>query len=399
VRVLVTDAGAAAAVAVVRSLGRRGVTCVAGWHAASFPLAATSRFCAGVERLPDPMSQPDRYAAELVERVRRGDFDAVIPVSDAALAAAGPVRERIAEHAFYCAAPEVAMRAAEDKWGILQAANGIGLTTPPARLVEDREAARAALVELPPPWVIRARRSLVRDGSRFRQPAALVAFQTELAASALAERIDRGEPVVVSSYREGTGRGVYVFMADATPAAWFGHLRLRETDPRGSPACAAVPLIPSEAEVARCAALLSRLGVTGAAMVEFRRGRTDDSDALVEINPRLWGSISLAVHAGMDFPWWQLRYFTTGEVPVMPSRLHDLVGCRYLTAEIGHLINVARGAPPDWKGPFPELGDAWRGFAAACAPGWRYYHQSFEDPLPGVAEPFAFVHGRLKRAR
>jgi biotin carboxylase len=396
---LVTDAGAAAAVATVRSLGRRGVACIAGWHAGSFPLAVTSRHCAGVFRLPDPMQAPERYADVLFGLVRRGEFDAVIPVSDATRTAAAPARRRIEEHAVYCAAPEAALSAAEDKWSILQNAERAGLATPPARLVEDHGSARAALSELPAPWVVRARRSLVRDGARFLQPATAVLFEAASALSVLTERIGNGESIVVSRYRGGTGRGVYLFMANGAPAAWFGHLRLRETDPRGSAACAAVPLAPTPDAVAKCGALLAGLGVTGAAMVEFRRGGGDEPDWLVEINPRLWGSLPLAVHAGFDFPWWQLRYFARGEIPEMPEHVVDIRGCRYLTAEVGRLINVARGAPPGWTGPYPAFGEAWRGFVASCAPGWRYYHQSVEDPLPGVAEPLGFLQDRIRRRR
>jgi len=399
VRVLVTDAGAAAAVATVRSLGRRGVFCVAGWHAGSFPLAATSRHCAGVLRLPDPMREPEAYAARVVDRVRRGDFDAVIPISDATRTASAPARSRIEERVAYCAAPEAALLAAEDKWGILQRAERAGLLGPPARLVEDHGSARAAISEVPAPWVIRARRSLVWDGDRFRQPTTKIVFDAAAARSLLTERVGLGEPLVVSHYRRGTGRGVYLFMANDRPVAWFGHLRVRETDPRGSAACAAVPLTPSAEMVERCGSLLAGLGLTGAAMIEFRRGAGDDSDWLVEINPRLWGSVPLAVHAGLDFPWWQLRYFTAGEIPAMPEQLGDLLGCRYLTAEIGRLVNVARGAPADWKEPFPRFGEAWRGFLSACAPGWRYYHQSVEDPLPGLAEPLVFLQARMRTSR
>ena len=43
------------------------------------------------------------------------------------------------------------------------------------------------------------------------------------------------------------------------------------------------------------------LSYSGLAMVEFRRG-PDGVGYLMEVNGRVWGSLPLAVRAGMDFP-------------------------------------------------------------------------------------------------
>ena len=45
--------------------------------------------------------------------------------------------------------------------------------------------------------------------------------------------------------------------------------------------------------------IVEALGWTGLIMVEFRVG---DSPWLMEVNGRIWGSLPLAVHRGMDFP-------------------------------------------------------------------------------------------------
>ena len=391
IRVLVTDASTPAAVATVRSLGRRGVEVLAAWQGATFPLAATSRHCSGVLRLPDPFDEPDAYADRLLRSIRRAGIDALVPISDLARTAASPVRAAIEESAVYCAPPDGALAAAEDKWSILDRAGAAGLGVPPARLVSEPEEWPEARDSLGASLVFRSRRSLVRHGTRYRQPPTKITFTRAAADAEIAERLALGEPTVVTPYRLGTGRGVYIFMDKDRPAAWFGHRRLRETNPRGSAASAAVPAMPSTQVVAACAALASGLGMTGAVMLEFRSDAGGAPDWLVEINPRLWGSVSLAVAAGFDFPWWQLRYFTCGEVPSMPRLDPTLAGGRYLTADVRHLLHAIRGAPSGWTGPFPSRREAWDGFLAAFGEGWRPYHQSCEDPLPGLAEPLVFV--------
>ena len=63
--------------------------------------------------------------------------------------------------------------------------------------------------------------------------------------------------------------------------------------------------------------MLDALEWHGVAMVEFKR-RRDGSFALMEINPRLWGSLALSVAAGVDFPLglWQLA--TGAPLPAQP---------------------------------------------------------------------------------
>jgi len=49
--------------------------------------------------------------------------------------------------------------------------------------------------------------------------------------------------------------------------------------------------------------LLSRLKWNGVAMVEFKKVIEEGDYRLMEINPRLWGSLDLSIAAGIDFPY------------------------------------------------------------------------------------------------
>ena len=53
-------------------------------------------------------------------------------------------------------------------------------------------------------------------------------------------------------------------------------------------------------------------------MVEFKVNPNDGSAVLMEVNGRYWGTISLPIFAGMDFPWyhWQVAHGERPEIPV-----------------------------------------------------------------------------------
>jgi hypothetical protein len=54
--------------------------------------------------------------------------------------------------------------------------------------------------------------------------------------------------------------------------------------------------------VAGSASLLRQLDMQGPAMVEFKVDSRDGKPKLMEVNGRFWGSLQLAIDAGIDFP-------------------------------------------------------------------------------------------------
>jgi len=81
--------------------------------------------------------------------------------------------------------------------------------------------------------------------------------------------------------------------------ALFTHRRLREYPPSGGASTLRESARDAALEDA-AVRLLRHIGWTGVAMVEFKRRQ--DGFHLMEINPRFWGSLALAVDAGVNFP-------------------------------------------------------------------------------------------------
>jgi predicted ATP-grasp superfamily ATP-dependent carboligase len=65
--------------------------------------------------------------------------------------------------------------------------------------------------------------------------------------------------------------------------------------------------------------LLSHLGWHGVAMVEFKRDDRDGALRLMEINARFWGSLQLAIDAGVDFPGILVDIAMGQEPPALPA--------------------------------------------------------------------------------
>ena len=119
--------------------------------------------------------------------------------------------------------------------------------------------------------------------------------------------------------------------------------------------------------------LLKSIGWYGVAMVEYREDPRDGRCKIMEINPRFWGSLPLAIAAGVDFPYLLYKMVIDGDIrPVL--NYPEGVRCRWLLpGDILHFLmnpnrfrinprffNFSRNNRRDdfisWKDPGPTLG-------------------------------------------
>jgi predicted ATP-grasp superfamily ATP-dependent carboligase len=96
-----------------------------------------------------------------------------------------------------------------------------------------------------------------------------------------------------------------------------------------------VPVSPQAQLYAQ--ALLDELRWQGVAMVEFKMDQASQTLKLMEINGRFWGSLQLAIDAGVDFPFLLLR--TMADEPVEPIGTYRIgVKSRWFLGDLDALL-------------------------------------------------------------
>ena len=158
------------------------------------------------------------------------------------------------------------------------------------------------------PLVVKAHRSRVRSESAWQSTAVKyvrdrVELQRELNARTAYEF-----PLLIQQKIQGPGIGVFMCYDRGRPIATFSHRRIREKPPTGgiSVLSESIAVDPEARDYSE--RLLSALRWHGVAMVEFKADNRDGRPKLMEINGRFWGSLQLAIDAGVDFPAILLRY-------------------------------------------------------------------------------------------
>lgn len=110
---------------------------------------------------------------------------------------------------------------------------------------------------------------------------------------------------LVEQYVDGMGWGVSVLFWKGEKVATFTHKRLREKISTGGSSTLRESAENKQLEIA-AETIFSNVKWHGIAMAEFKYCEKTKKYWFIEINPRLWGSLPLAVNSGAEFPHWAL---------------------------------------------------------------------------------------------
>jgi hypothetical protein len=109
-------------------------------------------------------------------------------------------------------------------------------------------------------------------------------------------------PLLIQERIIGRGEGVFLLTDGRNIRASFAHARLREYPPSGGASTYRESVEVSPELLSISSRLLQSVGWEGVAMIEFKRSAATGKPYLMEINGRFWGSLQLAIDAGVDFP-------------------------------------------------------------------------------------------------
>ncbi|MEQ1857307.1 MAG: ATP-grasp domain-containing protein [Longimicrobiales bacterium] len=399
-RILVTDAEQRACLAVVRSLGAAGHHVVVCGSRAR-PLAGASRYCRATHVVPSPKADAAGYAAAVLKVVDAERIDVVIPVTD--LSASLVPRLRVDRPGVVVAFPESdAYERISDKRHLMEVARGLGVPVPKQLVLEERgssltaDALRRAGIDFP--LVLKPARSAVAGLEAVHSfGVQMVESESDLR-SALSTLHAEAYPLLVQERIQGPGLGAFLLAHHGRVIASFAHRRIREKPPTGGVSVYRES-VPLREDLRRYSELiLAHFKWSGVAMVEFKEDSATGTPYLMEVNGRFWGSLQLAIDAGVDFPTLLLRTALGEEVAPVTS-YRSGVRSRWLWGDVDHLIGMMR-MPRSVLATHPELPGrmgALARFVLPWRPGDRFEVLRFRDPAPFFRESVQWIEAVLGR--
>jgi len=327
--VFVTDADSRQVLAVIRSLGEKGIAVTAG-DSERLAMGFFSKHCTEKVLYPSPVENPDLFKRRLLGYLSKNKIDVFIPVSNPTLLSVSRSLNEFSKHTTVPVPPFTTVIKALDKSLTLNVTKEIPhpMTFSPEKYSDISRIAKKVSY----PLVIKPRTSSGSRGIKYANNASELAYYFKVTAEKY------GIPLVQEYIPGDEMYGVSALLnKDAKVRACFVHKRLRQFPLSGGPSTYRVS-VSNELIAKMGIELLEELGWYGVAMVEFKVDRRDGKPKLIEVNPRFWGSLSLAIEAGVDFPYLLYRLAVDGDIP--PRRNYKVgVKSRFLLfGDLFHLV-------------------------------------------------------------
>ena len=363
-KIFITDGHWRKSLAAVRALGRKGVPVTVG-ESTRLNTASFSRYCNRAKVYPSPFFKQSEFVDFILKELSSHSYQMLLAMEDETLALLSRHHDEISKSVYFPAPSHEKLCFAQDKARVLKLAEAQGIPIPKTWTLEDLSQLDDILETLPFPVVIKPRTGSGAVGITYpKTPGAIksqyLSTHKRLPFPMIQELIPR----------EGTGFGASFLMDEqGRVKASFVHKRLREYPVTGGASTLRESVRHDEIRD-MALTLLKALDWFGVAMVEFKLDPRDGIPKLMEINPRFWGSLSLAIESGVNFPY--ILYQMSQGKHVTPVEHYEIgKKCRwFLPGDILHFIHN-----PERRRLLPNFFNFWDKNTA-------YDILSISDPRP-----------------
>jgi predicted ATP-grasp superfamily ATP-dependent carboligase/protein-tyrosine-phosphatase len=367
-------------VTVARSLHRSGIPVIVVGLSAEEPQPVSHAIRSFI-RLSHHREGRDKFLADLSNLIQREDCSMLIPSSDTGLTVVADHYEQLASLLHIGCPPPAIVRQVLDKDQTIQVAQKCGIAIPATYAIHDRAQLEASRSQMQFPVVAKPR-SKKDIGTSVFKVRYFQSFEELAAAFATDEKF--GARVVLQEYCEGVGVGVSVLMKCGDPVVMFQHRRVTEWPYTGGVGVTVVSEALDPVLAEQAITLLRAIHWEGVAMVEFRKDLVSGRAVLMEVNGRYWGTVSIAVQAGVDFPLyeWQLAH---SEAPSLSTKYTTGMKWRWLPGDLMRLHGLLMDERPNHVPRPSRWKEAWR-FLLDSGPSTRSALWSSADPQPAISE-------------
>ncbi len=375
--VLVTDGHFRKTLAVVRSLGGKGIDVTVG-ERTFLNTSFFSKYCSRRLVYPSPRQRPDQFIEFLLNEIRKNHYECIFPMEEETLLLLAKYRSEISRYTYFLSPDLEKIEFVRDKGNLMRFSEAHGIPIPKTHYLPPTQSL--------PPWgggegegyVIKPR---ISSGSL-----GIVYVKERKDLSPCYQSVHKRFPFPLIQEWIPDGGGTYGFSAlfneESNVKATFVHKKLRMYPIDGGPSTLGEG-VEHHQIMELGLSLLKSLNWVGVGMAEFKVDPRDGVPKLMEVNPRFWGSLQLAIVSGVDFPCLLLKMARRESFePVLCYR----VGKRFRWLLLGDILHFLNN--PDRFHLHPS-------FFRFFDPNTSYDVFSKDDPLPllgSVATLFTFLY-------
>jgi predicted ATP-grasp superfamily ATP-dependent carboligase len=401
--VIILDGNQRPALAMTRSLGRRGISVFIG-EESSPSLASCSRYCRGPFSYRSPFKDSSGFIDDIANRFEPHGDKILIPVTDVTLSEVLARRDRPGLQFIVPFEAYEKYEGVSNKIHLFELARRLEIPMPATEIgiqPLDEDHLLSTVNNMGFPVVLKPVSSRIRTGDGWIAAGVRYARDERDLMARLAEEPFRSHPFLIQERIEGAGIGIFLLMKEGDVLARFAHRRIREKPPSGGVSVLCESIRPPESALESAVRLLRELAWSGIAMVEFKWDRLDDKPKLMEVNARPWGSLQLSISAGVDFPYLLYR-FALGDPVRGPEEYKVGMKTRWELGDLDHLLIRAKRnsdalfLPPDAPSRSSVFGNFFMDFFRSSVENEVF---RTDDPRPFFFEMARYAEHVLGRSR
>jgi len=294
--ILILDADHKNTLAIVRHLGKTGKYSIDLTGHNKNSISFFSKYVSGKHLTGNPNTSPGKYLEDIIHLLKRKKYLTVIPVSHISYKILSKYKKEVSEYTHITIPDYKQVETASNKIETYALARNLKIPYPEIITLQNID--EIENIDTVFPCVIKA---------PFEAGKNLVEYannKNELIAKykKLCKENDFGSTLpVIQKYIQGEGAGFFAFYKEGKCVNYFMHQRIREYPVTGGASTAAKSFY-DESVMNYGKRILDSLNWNGVAMVEFKKDNKTGIFNLMEINAKFWGSLDLALEAGINFP-------------------------------------------------------------------------------------------------
>ena len=380
-KVLITDADQRSSLVILRSLAQKKVPVIVAGHQKR-SLCFYSKYAEKTYQYSDPFTNEKAFIRDLLFIARETDVGLIIPATDRTLIPLSRHRH-LFKGVCHLAIPDD-----DSLWHTLKKeqtfliAKSLGVPYPKSFILKRiKDLANFKQQDFKFPIVIKPSQSKIwKNGKGAALSVSYAKHFNEL--EALVQELVSICPVILQEWCGGVGVGVEMLRWNKKIVAAFQHRRIREYPISGGASTLRVSQAVHPDLFGYSKQMLDALNWNGVAMIEFKHDPLNRKSYLMEINGRFWGSLSVAVNSGVDFPYLLYQMYQGYPLPEMPKYKIGL-RCRHIETDLLWLKDFVRN--PHAQNNYISLKQGLLDFFRIYRNGWeRQDILSLRDPLPGI---------------
>ena len=271
-------------------------------------MCSYSKYCKNVVKLNSDPQDLESYAKELIQVLEKTDYDVLIPVGLNSNLMASKYKREIQSYVNLLAPDWDCMKIAANKDMTMDLASSIGVPIPQTLVLDDPSDLRD-ITEFP--VVIKSSDESKNYIKYCNNPQELLKNFNELSSKSRTK-------IICQEYIGGFGCGFFGIYQEGRLISYFLHKRLKEFPITGGPSAVAESFF-DEKLYYYGKQLCDALHWNGPIMAEFKYDTIKGDYKLIEINPKLWGSLDLTIEAGINVPKILIQSALRKEIDCTPT--------------------------------------------------------------------------------